>query len=931
MKKKLLYLIVFAALVLLAAYPFLEDTELASCLAYFSGGVRDVAEERSERFLGKVHQDTIRCRGGNDAAPWRATPWLDWQRYWGAGDADSKYTGLLSGLGFLSPNHRGIGGALLDLEYQRIELLKFNLFDNSGTFEEYVREGQSDGKLRRIWRQFRLPKHHPFYAKIGGEGAQKCSGELIRFRTLDGICNDIMNPLMGAMGRPFARNVDFADAFPDHATNVIVRNRHGDRIGLLKPDPQVISRKLFSRTQSVPEHCNAGQGLAGNSTEAHCDYQKAPHLNVLAAFWIQFMTHDWFSHLEEGENRPQLIALGCENTRMNGLEQPLSPDEIARLGCRPGDRIDQAIITEEDAPKTFKHGDKEYLSRAPKTTPNKVTAWWDASQIYGYDDRSRRRVKRDPRDRAKLLLEIVPERRQERMGYLPVLRPPHPMNPQWAGQEAVAFPDNWNIGLSFFHNLFAREHNLFVEHFREAAMRTPDEDSGLRNPARLDQTITYKNVSDDELFEVARLVIAAAIAKIHTIEWTTQLLYNEPLYLAMNANWSGLLKKHPLVSAALEQVVQRFANSENGRKSTGWLSAFAAGPGIFGLANKEPDFNGGVNHFGSPFNFPEEFINAYRLHPMVPDLIEYRDLMSDSNAIKFKIPVVKTVRSAATRAMRRNGIANWALSLGRQRMGKLTLQNHPLFLQDLPMPRLKSATGKIDVLALDIIRDRERGMPRYNEFRRQYGLKQLTSFDDFIDPRLPQRSAERKKQENIVKLLREIYGQHRCDKTKIITQAQKNPDRTGIDDCLSLAHGSVVDNIEDVDALVGWLAEFVRPHGFAISETQLQVFILNASRRLFSDRFLTSSFRPEFYSHVGVNWVNNNGPEGRIMEKGKSNGHEMEVSPLKRVLLRTVPELRAELEPVVNMFDPWARNRGEYYALQWKPRPGAESDEAFKK
>ena len=142
----------------------------------------------------------------------------------------------------------------------------------------------------------------------------------------------------------------------------------------------------------------------------------------------------------------------------------------------------------------------------------------------------------------------------------------------------------------------------------------------------MDQTIRYRDVSDDELFEVARLVIAAEIAKIHTIEWTTQLLYNEPLYLAMNANWSGLLKKHPLVSAALEQVVQRFANSENGRKSTGWFSAFAAGPGIFGLGNKSPTSMAECNHFGSPFNFPEEFINAYRLHPMVPDLIEYREL-----------------------------------------------------------------------------------------------------------------------------------------------------------------------------------------------------------------------------------------------------------------------------------------------------------------
>ena len=60
------------------------------------------------------------------------------------------------------------------------------------------------------------------------------------------------------------------------------------------------------------------------------------------------------------------------------------------------------------------------------------------------------------------------------------------------------------------------------------------------------------------------------------------------------------------------------------------------------------------------------------------------------------------------------------------------------------------------------------------------------------------------------------------------------------------------------------------------------------------------------------------------MEKDKPNGHEMEVSPLKRVLLRTIPELKAELDPVVNVFDPWARDRGEYYSLQWKPRPGAE-------
>src|SRR6185312_6677623 len=104
-------------------------------------------------------------------------------------------------------------------------------------------------------------------------------------------------------------------------------------------------------------------------------------------------------------------------------------------------------------------------------------------------------------------------------------------------------------------------------------------------------------------------------------------------------------------------------------------------------------------------------------------------------------------------------------------------------------------------------------------------------------------------------------------------------------------NGSVVDNIEDLDTVVGWLAESSRPHGFAISETQFFVFILNASRRLYSDRFLTSSFRPEIYTTLGYNWVNDNGPS-KMTETLASNGHIGDpVSPMKRVLMRTIPEL----------------------------------------
>jgi hypothetical protein len=195
-------------------------------------------------------------------------------------------------------------------------------------------------------------------------------------------------------------------------------------------------------------------------------------------------------------------------------------------------------------------------------------------------------------------------------------------------------------------------------------------------------------------------------------------------------------------------------------------------------------------------------------------------------------------------------------------------------------------------------------VPRYNEFRRQIGLRQLADFDDFIDQHPSIKPGDLAEQRKLVNALREIYGQHRCDASKVITRAQLDQNGGQINDCLSHPDGSMVDNIEDVDLVVGFLAETTRPHGFAISETQFQIFILNASRRLFSARFFTSSFRPEFYSQLGIDWVMNNGPTGKQWEESQPNGHRQEISPLKRVLLRTMPELDSELKSVVNAFDP---------------------------
>src|SRR2546426_5969357 len=63
------------------------------------------------------------------------------------------------------------------------------------------------------------------------------------------------------------------------------------------------------------------------------------------------------------------------------------------------------------------------------------------------------------------------------------------------------------------------------------------------------------------------------------------------------------------------------------------------------------------------------YTTLFRSHPLVPDLLEYREWDKDPNVIRKKIPVVDTFRGKATPFMADGGLANWALSMGRQRLG----------------------------------------------------------------------------------------------------------------------------------------------------------------------------------------------------------------------------------------------------------------------
>ena len=150
--------------------------------------IQKVAKTREQRFLGKVPDATARCLGGKRAGSLREGPWFDWPNYWAAGDATSQAPAqLLAHAKVLGPNAQGINGAIYELEFQRIELIRFNLFDNNNTYEQYVR-GRNGvaGPALKVWKEMRLPRSHPNFRDVGGNEEQLCQGELIRYRTLPG-------------------------------------------------------------------------------------------------------------------------------------------------------------------------------------------------------------------------------------------------------------------------------------------------------------------------------------------------------------------------------------------------------------------------------------------------------------------------------------------------------------------------------------------------------------------------------------------------------------------------------------------------------------------------------------------------------------------------------------------------------------------------
>ena len=47
------------------------------------------------------------------------------------------------------------------------------------------------------------------------------------------------------------------------------------------------------------------------------------------------------------------MNVGCVSQKVNDVETPLTPAQVAQLGCRPGDQIDKSYVADSDPARQF--------------------------------------------------------------------------------------------------------------------------------------------------------------------------------------------------------------------------------------------------------------------------------------------------------------------------------------------------------------------------------------------------------------------------------------------------------------------------------------------------------------------------------------------------------------------------------------------------
>ena len=371
-------------------------------------------------------------------------------------------------------------------------------------------------------------------------------------------------------------------------------------------------------------------------------------------------------------------------------------------------------------------------------------------------------------------------------------------DPSREGVDLTGFNNNWNPHLSFLHWLFTMEHNAICDYRKKF----------------------HPDWTDEQIFQAARKDNCAQIARIHTIEWTEDLLQHPTLQLGMHADYYGLLGQR--LKCYLMRLSYRHRFVE-------WLlTPIRNNDIIWGMPGSKWE------HHDGPFQVPKHFRLVYRLHEMI---LGRNDIYNpNSGELLGRVELIDFIHHNTRNQVKRFGYEALGWSFMSQSCGALKLHNFPRALTKF---KRMQDDNLIDLAELDLFRELTDGTGSYNDFRVSVGEPPVTSFMELTG--------------GDAALARELEICYEGD-------------------------------VNLVDAGIGILAG-PKPDGFALSFDQFYQFVLNAPRRVKSNRFMSEGYNYHEYQE-GMNWVEHGGG-------------------FKGVVRRHLPALREKLEGVKRGFAPW--------------------------
>lgn len=489
-------------------------------------------------------------------------------------------------------------------------------------------------------------------------------------------------------------------------------------------------------------------------------------LNDLAGGWIQFQFHGF------GGNTKREKVTDNPHVLPRSPNDPWPTEDGKKEAKIERTSKDHTRVTDDGRP----------------TIMNERTHAWIQAQIYGTDEKELGALRSFEGGKMRLGAD----------GRLPE-------DPNKPGIDQTGFNNNYNPQLSFLHWLFTVEHNAIADHYRKF------------NPGW----------SDEELFQMARKVNVALIARTHTIQWTEDLLQHPTLQTGMHADWYGFLG--PRLKDWVMRMQYRYPWF---RSATKWLTDNDT---ISGMPGSKWE------HHDGPYQVPKQFRMVYRLHEMILD--EHEIIDPTTGRTLDRIALMDFVQSHTRDQVQRFGYDVLGYSFVKKSAGGLNLHNVPRAMTEFKNQQDGTLT---DIAERDIFRERTDGTGTYNQFRKSVGEARVTSFMEL----------------------------------------------TGGDAALAAEIEKVYEgDIEKVDAGIGILAE-PKPAGFALGFTQFYQFVLNAPRRVKSNRHLTEFYTMKDYRPEGLSWIEHSGGMLGVMTrhlKGLPQG----------------PAVVAAMEGVTRAFAPW--------------------------